>query len=169
MKILTLISAVITVAVVAFFHNNCVFAQGNGKIEVCHYTPGNPDNPQTITISVNALDAHLAHGDYIGACNENEIKTVELLKLNASPNPYSGQLNIVYDLLKESLVRIEVYNQFGIKIHTIVNGTNQAGKFSLNFSAKSLGYSSGIYLLRAVALSDAEYIELSMIIVEIEY
>lgn len=167
MKILTLISAVITVAVVAFFHNNCVFAQENGKIEICHYTPGNPDNPQTITISVNALDAHLAHGDYIGACNE--IEKNELLKLNASPNPYSGQLNIVYDLQKESFVRIDVYNQFGSKIHTIVNGTNQAGKYSLNFSAKSLGYSSGIYLLRAEALSDAEYIELSMIIVEIEY
>lgn len=38
------------------------------KVEVCHRPPGNPNNYQTITISANALPAHLAHGDLPGAC-----------------------------------------------------------------------------------------------------
>lgn len=40
------------------------------KIDICHSPPGNPENFHTITISVNALDAHLAHGDGPVACNE---------------------------------------------------------------------------------------------------
>ncbi len=37
-------------------------------ITICHIPPGNPGNAHTITISVNALPAHLAHGDTIGEC-----------------------------------------------------------------------------------------------------
>ena len=39
------------------------------KVEVCHFPPGNPDNFHTITISENALPAHLAHGDAPGSCD----------------------------------------------------------------------------------------------------
>ena len=38
------------------------------KVEVCHLPPGNKANFHTITISSNALAAHLAHGDYADAC-----------------------------------------------------------------------------------------------------
>ena len=43
----------------------------NKKVEVCHVPPGNPENEHTISISEDAVDAHLAHGDYLGEC-ENE-------------------------------------------------------------------------------------------------
>ena len=35
---------------------------------MCHTPPGNPDNFFDILVSENALDAHLAHGDFIGEC-----------------------------------------------------------------------------------------------------
>ena len=38
------------------------------RVEVCHIPPGNPENAHTITISENALEAHLDHGDHLGAC-----------------------------------------------------------------------------------------------------
>lgn len=44
---------------------------GNGdcdKVTICHIPPGNPENPQTITVSENAVSAHLAHGDTLGPC-----------------------------------------------------------------------------------------------------
>lgn len=44
-------------------------AHEDKKITICHIPPGNPENAHTITISVNALPAHMAHGDLIGACN----------------------------------------------------------------------------------------------------
>jgi Dictyostelium (slime mold) repeat/EGF-like domain len=40
------------------------------KVNVCHLPPGNPSNFHTITISENALPAHLAHGDLPGSCAE---------------------------------------------------------------------------------------------------
>src|SRR5689334_6514416 len=38
------------------------------KVLVCHIPPGNPANAHTICISPNAVPAHLAHGDVLGAC-----------------------------------------------------------------------------------------------------
>lgn len=45
------------------------------KVTICHIPPGNPGNAHTITISLNALQAHLAHGDTIGACPKPEPPT----------------------------------------------------------------------------------------------
>ena len=44
------------------------FADSPGKVDICHIPPGNPDNAHTINVSVNAIPAHLAHGDYLGDC-----------------------------------------------------------------------------------------------------
>ncbi len=41
----------------------------NGKVTVCHFPPGNPANMQTLSVSQNAVKAHLAHGDWINDCN----------------------------------------------------------------------------------------------------
>ena len=43
--------------------------QVNQKVIVCHIPPGNPANAHDIEISINALPAHLAHGDYEGGCH----------------------------------------------------------------------------------------------------
>lgn len=40
----------------------------NERVTLCHVPPGNPANAHTITVSENAVDAHLAHGDYLGPC-----------------------------------------------------------------------------------------------------
>jgi len=39
------------------------------KVDVCHIPPGDPSNLHTITISEHALQAHLAHGDFLGDCS----------------------------------------------------------------------------------------------------
>ncbi len=38
------------------------------KVDVCHVPPGNPDNAHTISVSEDAFEAHLAHGDTEGPC-----------------------------------------------------------------------------------------------------
>jgi len=38
------------------------------KVTICHFPPGNNANPQTITISENALQSHQSHGDAFGKC-----------------------------------------------------------------------------------------------------
>ena len=39
-----------------------------GKVTICHHTHSKTNPTVTITISQNALPAHLKHGDTIGAC-----------------------------------------------------------------------------------------------------
>lgn len=38
------------------------------KVVICHIPPGNPGNAHTISVSPNAVPAHLAHGDTLGPC-----------------------------------------------------------------------------------------------------
>ena len=45
-----------------------IFGDKNKKIQMCHKEGGNPPKYHTITISENALGAHLAHGDTEGQC-----------------------------------------------------------------------------------------------------
>src|SRR3989339_268969 len=42
----------------------------NGKVDICHLPPGNPENENTLNVSVNAIKAHLAHGDRLGDCDD---------------------------------------------------------------------------------------------------
>jgi len=42
------------------------------KITICHIPPGNPDNAHTISVSGNAKNAHLAHGDTMGECPDGD-------------------------------------------------------------------------------------------------
>jgi prepilin-type N-terminal cleavage/methylation domain-containing protein len=39
------------------------------KVDICHFLPGNSENSHDLSVSVNAIPAHLAHGDYIGDCS----------------------------------------------------------------------------------------------------
>ncbi len=41
---------------------------GDDKVTLCHIPPGNPGNAKTKSVSADAVAAHLAHGDYLGAC-----------------------------------------------------------------------------------------------------
>ena len=40
------------------------------KVTICHLPGGNPGNQHTITVGAPATDAHLAHGDSLGECDE---------------------------------------------------------------------------------------------------
>jgi hypothetical protein len=49
-------------------NNDQGVGQAEQKITICHYPPGNRDNPQTIEIPLSAWPAHQGHGDVLGPC-----------------------------------------------------------------------------------------------------
>jgi hypothetical protein len=65
------VRSVLVVAILAGFVGVEAPAQAQAeKVTICHIPPGNPENAHTITISVNALPAHVEqHGDEVGACD----------------------------------------------------------------------------------------------------
>jgi len=59
--------------------------ESNEKVTICHIPPGNPGNAHSITVSVNAVPAHLAHGDSLGACDECTLETDPECFCDANP------------------------------------------------------------------------------------
>jgi hypothetical protein len=45
-------------------------AGGVDKVLICHIPPGNPDNRHDIVVGAPAVPAHLAHGDFVGTCDD---------------------------------------------------------------------------------------------------
>ncbi|MCH8879670.1 MAG: FG-GAP repeat protein [Planctomycetes bacterium] len=50
----------------------CDDEDGDSSVTICHFPPGNPENARTITVGVDAVPAHLAHGDHCGPCEEDD-------------------------------------------------------------------------------------------------
>jgi hypothetical protein len=74
------------------------------------------------------------------------------------PNPYSGNTSITYTLKETSKVKIEVINVMGQQVAELYDNNQDAGNYHYEFSAKTLGYSQGIYTIR-VYINDHVYLK----------
>ncbi len=54
------------------FQDLCADDDGDGRVTICHWPPGNFSNARTIIVSTRALPAHLAHGDHCGPCEDGD-------------------------------------------------------------------------------------------------
>jgi hypothetical protein len=52
--------------------SSSAIAQYEEKETICHIPPGNPSNAQTIRVGASAVPAHLAHGDTLGPCEDED-------------------------------------------------------------------------------------------------
>lgn len=84
------------------------------KIEICHVPPGNPDNAHTIHISVNAMRAHLAHGDYMDECTENGDDETEgefKLSVRAETLGDQSEVKVKLEFLTENTDKALIINE----------------------------------------------------------
>jgi hypothetical protein len=56
---------------ITYFNINCSSNANNIKVKVCHIPQGNPSNCKTICVSINAYQALLNSGSYLGNCLPN--------------------------------------------------------------------------------------------------
>lgn len=93
----------------------------NNKVTICHLPPGNPENEHTLQVSVNAVRAHLAHGDRIGDCS------------SCSVSDYTGyKVEYLIDA-QENLVR-NVLGQNGELVNSVILNNNVTD-FQVEFNA----------------------------------
>jgi len=69
------------------------------------------------------------------------------IRFEVYPNPYKNETQISYTLVKNSIVKLQVYNILGEVIHVVVNESQLPGKYQYTFSAQRSGYPPGVYFL----------------------
>ncbi len=123
------------------------------KVSVCH-------NGQTLCISVNALPAHLAHGDKLGKCSvENQPGKRKSAKVESEinksnslsfyPNPAIDRIEIKFpDNLSHEITRIDVVDFYGKMLRTYnVRGINE-------FTVYREDLKSGNYFIRLTSAKE---------------
>ena len=68
----------------------------NDKVTICHKIPGSLGKSQTITISNNALQHHLDHGDVQGSCNGTEVEKEDAKKEEPVKSNQTGTITTTY-------------------------------------------------------------------------
>lgn len=96
-----------------------------------------------------------ALGGKLGNNLEIETSAPTNFKLEQNyPNPFNSSTTINFSLAKDGVVSLEIFDMFGKKVATLLNGYKPAGNYSVYFDASNL--SSGIYLYR---ISSSEYVK----------
>jgi len=73
---------------------------------------------------------------------------------NNYPNPFNPSTTIIYQIPKQSIVILKIYDVLGREIAVLVNEEKPIGNYKIIFNAN--GLSSGIYFYRLVAGSFIE-------------
>ncbi len=84
-----------------------VGSNGAGKVYLCHVPNGNPANRQTLSISVNAVDAHLTQhtGDRLGSCDQSPCASTVVVSSsgNSTATTATKEVNEVVATSEEEL------------------------------------------------------------------
>jgi hypothetical protein len=68
--------------------------------------------------------------------------------LTSYPNPFNPNTTIRYSIPQTAIVTVEVFDDVGRTVATLVNEKKNAGEYSVQFDASKLG--SGVYICRLV-------------------
>tara|TARA_X000000368_G_C23054484_1_gene723190 strand:- start:2949 stop:4808 length:1860 start_codon:yes stop_codon:yes gene_type:complete len=89
-------------------------------------------------------------------------KVPSKVSLNSSyPNPFNPITSISYDLSYEDHINLSIFNLMGQNIETLVEGTKEAGTYSINWNASS--QPSGMYFLRLETSNETYFQKLMLI------
>ncbi|MEJ2193870.1 MAG: T9SS type A sorting domain-containing protein, partial [Ignavibacteriaceae bacterium] len=72
--------------------------------------------------------------------------------ISSFPNPFNPSTKITYSIAKDADVTVKIYDMLGREVEELVNDTQPAGYYDVNFDAKNL--SSGVYIYRITASSN---------------
>lgn len=99
------------------------------------------------TLTTDIFVAPVAFTEVVGVNDDVTINTFELEQ--NYPNPFNPKTLIRYSVPERSNVTLKVFDMLGREVSVLVNKTQEAGSYSINFDATKL--SSGMYLYSITA------------------
>lgn len=146
----------------------------NGKVYVCHYPQGNTGNVQTLSLSVDAVPAHIfvpGHGDHLGRCDQtpcsgspsmttmarpSSLPRLEenVFNLSAAPNPSTGYFNVLVKSDNQSPVEVRVVDMLG---RIVFRQTGVAPNTTLRIGEK---FGTGGYFVEAIQGANRQSLKL---------
>ena len=106
--------------------------------------PGSTVNTAGMPVAVSAQYYHFSAEILIVSADEDPVIVNEFNLEQNYPNPFNPSTKINYTLAERSNVTIKVYDVLGNEIATLINTTQEAGAYDVNFDASQL--SSGLYI-----------------------
>ncbi len=77
--------------------------------------------------------------------SEKDIKKINYeFEFQVYPNPFEKRTNIIYTVKENEKFDISIYNIYGIKLYSLINGIQPAGKYNLLYDTSNLP--NGVYI-----------------------
>ncbi|MBU2444675.1 MAG: T9SS type A sorting domain-containing protein [Bacteroidetes bacterium] len=116
-------------------------------------------NGRALAQSAVTLDANTVTRPPTVTAVENGLAPQKFALFQNYPNPFNPSTRIQYSLEKAAQVSLKVYNSLGREVATLVNSNQEAGSYTVPFSAiggsasggNTWSLPSGVYFYRLVA------------------
>jgi hypothetical protein len=117
-----------------------------------------------MVMNIRELPLNDVHTDKLNAYNNVtavKAQPVTSLPKNFSlyqnyPNPFNPSTSISYQLPKDGIVTLKVYNILGNEVASLVNEYKKAGNYSVNFNASKLASGVYFYSIHAGSFTDTK-------------
>jgi len=96
----------------------------------------------------NTSKSNKANRQATGIQTSEVFKTSEVL--NAYPNPFTGKTQITYSNYKKGYVLLDVFNVLGEKVFSLVNETQNKGKYQYTINTKEEDNDQGIFIVKLI-------------------
>ncbi|MFC5272145.1 Ig-like domain-containing protein [Adhaeribacter terreus] len=138
----------------------------NEKVTICH-------NGHEICVSVNAVQAHLAHGDVLGSClpsgNQpgkpsngggcNNNKIASDIVMTAVPNPFAQTTQIDFVMPETGAYALEVYDLKGMLVKKVAEGAATANE-RRSIEVNGSQWPKGVYMARLITGKEVKVIKI---------
>ncbi|NCT95011.1 MAG: HYR domain-containing protein [Chitinophagaceae bacterium] len=110
--------------------------EGYNKVYLCHMPPGNSGNPQTLSISVNAVESHLRNhpGDKLGSCAQQGCTVTTPVAFN-NGGPVL-QTSPITEVAAKTETTVKEQTDTDADLHVTVLGNPSRNAFTLKIQSK---------------------------------